>query len=99
MQDRTTTVRSREPGEGLRRVMANAGLNALQVAALDWSKSRIYRLLNGKRGWHEPDVALFLGACHAKSADRDRRWTSATRSTNPAGSNNLVHVCRFRCAR
>jgi transcriptional regulator with XRE-family HTH domain len=73
MRDREPTIRSRELGEGLRRVMESAGLNGQQAAyLLGWSPSRVSRLLSGKRGGSEVDVAAFLGVCRAKSPERDR---------------------------
>jgi len=73
MRDREPTIRSRELGEGLRRVMERAGLNGQQAAyLLGWSPSRVSRLLSGKRGGSEVDVAAFLGVCRAKSPERDQ---------------------------
>ncbi len=73
MQDREPTIRSRELGEGLRRVMEQAGLNGQQAGhLLGWSPSRVSRLLAGKRGSSEVDVAAFLGVCRIKGPERDR---------------------------
>lgn len=73
MRDRIPTVRSRTLGEGLHQVMKDAGLNMSQVARqLDWSPSRVSRLLSGKRGGSGYDVSAFLAACGAKTADKDR---------------------------
>lgn len=73
MRDRIPTVRSRTLGDGLRQVMKNAGLNMSQVARqLDWSPSRVSRLLSGKRGGSGYDVASFLAACGAKQGDKER---------------------------
>jgi transcriptional regulator with XRE-family HTH domain len=73
MRDREPTIRSRELGEGLRRVMERAGLNGQQAAhLLGCSPSRVSRLLSGKRGGSEVDVAAFLGVCRAKGPERDR---------------------------
>lgn len=73
MRDRIPTVRSRTLGDGLRQVMKNAGLNMSQVARqLDWSPSRVSRLLSGKRGGSGYDVASFLAACGAKQTDKER---------------------------
>ena len=72
MRDREPTVRSRELGEGLRRVMERAGLNGQQAAyLLGCSPSRVSRLLSGKRGGSEVDVAAFLGLCRFKGPERD----------------------------
>jgi transcriptional regulator with XRE-family HTH domain len=73
MRDREPTVRSRELGEGLRRAMEDAGLNGKQAAhVLGWSPSWVSRLLSGKRGGSEVDIAAFLGLCRVKSPERDR---------------------------
>jgi transcriptional regulator with XRE-family HTH domain len=73
MRDRIPTVRSRTLGEGLHQVMKDAGLNMSQVARqLDWSPSRVSRLLSGKRGGSGYDVSAFLAACGAKTAAKDR---------------------------
>ncbi|MGH3977784.1 MAG: helix-turn-helix domain-containing protein [Pseudonocardiaceae bacterium] len=73
MQDREPTIRSRELGDGLRRAMEQAGLNGKQVAhLLGWSPSWVSRLLSGKRGATEVQVAAFLGMCRVKGKERDR---------------------------
>ncbi|MGH3998766.1 MAG: helix-turn-helix domain-containing protein [Pseudonocardiaceae bacterium] len=73
MRDREPTVRSRELGEGLRQVMERAGLTGQQAARLlGCSPSWVSRLLSGKRGGSEVDVAAFLGVCRVKSPERDR---------------------------
>ena len=73
MRDREPTIRSRELGEGLRRVMEQAGLTGQQAAyLLGCSPSRVSRLLSGKRGGSEVDVAAFLGVCRVKVPERDR---------------------------
>jgi transcriptional regulator with XRE-family HTH domain len=73
MGDRETTVRSRELGAGLRRLVKEAGLNGKSLAQrLDWSESDVSRLLNGKRAVRETDVAALLGACGAKTVERER---------------------------
>ncbi|MGH3802704.1 MAG: helix-turn-helix domain-containing protein [Pseudonocardiaceae bacterium] len=73
MRDREPTIRSRELGEGLRRAMERAGLNGKQAAhLLGWSPSWVSRLLSGKRGGSEVDIAAFLGVCRVKAPERDR---------------------------
>ncbi|MGB6162117.1 MAG: helix-turn-helix transcriptional regulator [Pseudonocardiaceae bacterium] len=73
MRDREPTVRSRELGEGLRRVLEQARLTGQQAAhLLGCSPSRVSRLLSGKRGGSEVDVAAFLGVCRFKGPERDR---------------------------
>ncbi|HEY2763672.1 MAG TPA: helix-turn-helix transcriptional regulator [Pseudonocardiaceae bacterium] len=73
MRSREPTVRSRELGDGLRQVMQRAGLTGREAAhLLGWSESWVSRLLSGKRGATELDVAAFLGVCRVKGAERDR---------------------------
>ena len=73
MYDREPTIRSRELGEGLRRAMEQAGLNGKQAAKLlDWSTSRVSRLVSGKRGGNEVDVAAFLAVCQVTGTERTR---------------------------
>ena len=73
MQDHEPTVRSRELGEGLRRAMEQAGLNGKQAAQLlDWSTSRLSRLVSGKRGGNEVDVSAFLAVCQVTGTERAR---------------------------
>lgn len=79
MSERDTTVRSRELGAGLRRVLGEANMSGKDLARkLDWSPSDVSRLLNGKRTIRETDVAAVLGACGVKAAERER----------------LLHLCR-----
>ena len=73
MEDRETTVRSRELGEGLRAAMRGAGLSGTDVARkLGWSQGRVSRLLSGKRGGTEIEVVSFLTICEVKGAERER---------------------------
>jgi transcriptional regulator with XRE-family HTH domain len=73
MEDRETTIRSRELGEGLRAAMCGAGLSGRDTARkLGWSPGRVSRLLSGKRGGTEMDVVSFLAVCEVKGAERDR---------------------------
>ena len=73
MDGSDTTIRSRELGEGLRRAMALAGLNGkATAAALGWSQTRLSRVLTGKRGVKEGDVAAFLGVCQVIDPERAR---------------------------
>jgi transcriptional regulator with XRE-family HTH domain len=73
MREQEPTVRSRELGDGLRQAMKQAELNGKQAAhLLGWSPSWVSRLLSGKRGATELDVAAFLGVCRVKGPERDR---------------------------
>ena len=73
MHDREPTIRSRELGDGLRKAMEYAGYSASGMAReLDWSPSRVSRLLSGKRGGSGFDVAAFLAVCGVKGRERAR---------------------------
>ncbi|MGH3772006.1 MAG: helix-turn-helix domain-containing protein [Pseudonocardiaceae bacterium] len=73
MQDHEPTVRSRQLGEGLRQVMERAGLTGHQAAhLLGFSPGWVSRLLSGKRGGSEVDVAAFLGVCRVKAPELGR---------------------------
>jgi transcriptional regulator with XRE-family HTH domain len=73
MHDREPTIRSRELGDGLRKAMEYAGFTASRMAReLDWSPSRVSRLLSGKRGGSGYDVAAFLAVCGVKGRERTR---------------------------
>ncbi|MGI9063515.1 MAG: helix-turn-helix domain-containing protein [Pseudonocardiaceae bacterium] len=73
MYDREPTIRSRELGEGLRRMMAEAGLTGQQAAhLLGWSPSWVSRLLSGKRSGSEVDVSAFLAVCRVTGPERVR---------------------------
>lgn len=51
--------------------MERAQLNGKQVAELlDWSESRVSRLLNGRRGATEVEVATFLAVCGITGEER-----------------------------
>jgi transcriptional regulator with XRE-family HTH domain len=73
MPDHETTVRSRELGEGIRRMLERAGLNGKAVAEhLGWAPSEVSRMLNGKRPVKETDVARLVGICRASPQDSER---------------------------
>jgi hypothetical protein len=73
MHDREPTVRSRELGDGLRRVMECGGYHASGVAReLGWSPSRVSRILSGKRGGSSHDVAAFIAVCGVRGDERER---------------------------
>lgn len=53
--------------------MERAGLNGKDAATLlDWSPSWVSRLLTGKRGCTEVEVAQFLGLCRVRGKERAR---------------------------
>jgi transcriptional regulator with XRE-family HTH domain len=73
MKDRVPTIRSRELGEELRRAMKHAGYSASDMARqLDWSSSRVSRLLSGKRGGSALDVSAFIAVCGIRSPEKER---------------------------
>ncbi|WP_460390680.1 helix-turn-helix domain-containing protein [Actinophytocola sediminis] len=66
-------MRSRELGEGLRRIMERRGLHASGIAReLNWSPSRVSRVLSGKRGGSSHDVAAFMAVCGAGGDEREQ---------------------------
>jgi transcriptional regulator with XRE-family HTH domain len=68
-----TTVRSRELGEELRRVLEKTQLTGLEVARqLGWAQSDVSRMLTGKRAVKETDVATLLGMCRVEGRERAR---------------------------
>jgi transcriptional regulator with XRE-family HTH domain len=84
MHDREPTVRSRELGESLRRVMEHAGYNGTTIAQrLGWSQGHVSRLLSGKRGGSILDVSAFLAVCAVTGAERDRLLTLTPQNTEP----------------
>lgn len=72
MHDNEPTVRSRELGTILTKAMQRKGLNARQLAReLCWDPSRMSRLLTGKRGVKDVDLAAFLALCDVTGPRRD----------------------------
>lgn len=73
VKDHEPTIRSRELGKGLREAMNNAGYHASEMARrLDWSPSRVSRILSGKRGGSTPDVIAFLAVCGIRGEEKER---------------------------
>ncbi len=73
MTEHEPTVRGRELGEGLRAVLAKAGLNGKDVARqMDCSASDVSKMLSGKRTVKETDVARFLGVCRVYGKEAER---------------------------
>ncbi len=80
-----TTVKSRELGEGLRRVLAAAGLSGKEVAdQLGWTPPDVSKMLNGRRAIRETQVALLLGICKVRGAEQ-RRLLALCREANRPG--------------
>lgn len=72
MPKRSSTVRGREFGEGLRAAIAEAGFTGRGVAeVLGWQEAKLSDLVNGKGGTDEFELALLLGALRTQPAERD----------------------------
>ncbi|HEX3783999.1 MAG TPA: helix-turn-helix transcriptional regulator [Pseudonocardiaceae bacterium] len=73
MADTTSTVRSRELGEGLRAALERATLTGKRAAELiGWSETKLSRVLSGQITVTEVDVAAFLGLCTVRGPERER---------------------------
>jgi uncharacterized protein DUF5753/helix-turn-helix protein len=84
MSDREPTIRSRELGEGLRAAMEKAGLSGVDAARiLGWSPGWVSRLLTGKRGCNEAEVAQFLGMCRVRGEEATRLVTLVREKDTP----------------
>jgi transcriptional regulator with XRE-family HTH domain len=60
-------------GDFLRQAMRDAGYSGEDMARkLDWSASRVSRLVQGKRGGSDMDVAEFLAICGVSAEERAR---------------------------
>lgn len=72
MPKKLSTARGREFGDGLRAVVSSAGLSSRAAAELlDCDEDKLSRLLNGKRGFTEVELAVLLGICRAIAVERD----------------------------
>lgn len=79
-----TTVKSRELGEGLRRVLAAAGLSGKEVAdQLGWTPPDVSKMLNGRRAIRETQVALLLGICKVRGAEQKRLLALCREANRP----------------
>ncbi|WP_179956670.1 DUF5753 domain-containing protein [Amycolatopsis anabasis] len=74
MAEREPTIRSRELGEGIRAVIARAGLTGRDITrCLGWPQGRLSMLLAGKRPARSEDVASILAICGlTKGEERER---------------------------
>jgi hypothetical protein len=73
MPKRFSTVRGREFGEGMRAAIARAGMSARELASVTgWDQAKVSDMLTGKGGVSLLEVALVLGVCREKAAERDR---------------------------
>lgn len=72
MPKRFSTARGREFGEGMRAVIANAGMNSRELADLSgWDEAKVSDTVTGRGGVSSLEVALMLGLCRAKPHERD----------------------------
>ena len=73
MPRRISTARGREFGAGMRAAIANAGMNARELAdVLGWDEAKVSDVLTGKGGVTILEVALVLGVCRVEADERDR---------------------------
>ena len=72
MDDREPTIRSRELGERLRQALERKNLSGQAVAKiLGISSATVSRILTGKRGASEANVAGILALCGVTGQERD----------------------------
>jgi Domain of unknown function (DUF5753)/Helix-turn-helix domain len=84
MGEAKSTIRSRELGDALRWAMERAELNGRRMAVLlGWSESRVSRLLTGRLGATEVDVAMFLTVCGVRGRERDRLFRLVREQNTP----------------
>jgi hypothetical protein len=84
MSDTSSTVRSRELGEGLRLAMEHAGFTGKQTARmLAWSESKVSRLLSGQQNVSELDISAFLAVCMITGPERERLLRLAREQAKP----------------
>lgn len=72
MPKRSSTARGREFGNGLRKVIANAGFTSRALAEiLGWDEAKLSDLINGKGGTNLVELGVLLGICRVSPAERD----------------------------
>lgn len=70
MPKRSSTVRGREFGDGLRAAIADAGFSGRAAAErVGWQEAKLSDLVNGKGGATETELALLLGVCRTRAAE------------------------------
>src|SRR5205814_3243575 len=90
MKDREPTIRSRQLGEALRHAMKQAGFSASDMARqLDWSPSRVSRLLSGRRGGSGYDVSAFVAVCGLRGPEKERLLNLALDQHRPGFQSHL----------
>jgi transcriptional regulator with XRE-family HTH domain len=73
MSDEKSTIRSRELGDALRLAMERANLSGKRAAqVLDWSETKVSRMLTGRQTVRESDVAALLALCLVTGDEKER---------------------------
>jgi hypothetical protein len=84
INNRDTTVRSRELGKALGDVMVAADYNGKTIArALGWSEPRVSRLLTGQLAATLEEVSAFLAVCMVTGRKRDHLMSMVPDLTTP----------------
>jgi predicted XRE-type DNA-binding protein len=79
-----TTIRSRELGDALRAAMERASLNGRRTATLlDWSESKVSRLLTGQITVSELDISAFMAVVGVTGKERTRLLKLAREQDTP----------------
>ncbi|TCP57446.1 helix-turn-helix protein [Tamaricihabitans halophyticus] len=73
MEDPVPTLRSRQLGDALRKIIRGSGLSQKEVALrLQWDQAWLSRVLSGKRMCSDVDLAALLATCNVVGPERDR---------------------------
>jgi transcriptional regulator with XRE-family HTH domain len=73
VNDEKSTVRSRELGDALRLAMERANLSGKHAAhVLNWSESKVSRMLTGRQPVKETDVSALLALCLVTGDEKER---------------------------
>jgi len=85
MTGQISTIRSRELGDALRHAMERANLSGKHAAhLLDWTETKVSRMLTGRQPVKESDVAALLALCQVTGDERER-LLSLAREYNQRG--------------
>ena len=73
VNDEKSTIRSRELGDALRLAMERANLSGKRAAqVLDWSETKVSRMLTGRQPVTEADVSALLALCLVTGDEKER---------------------------
>ena len=73
MTGQKSTIRRRELGDALRHAMEKANLSGKRAAQLlQWSETKVSRMLTGRQSVTESDVAALLALCLVTGEERER---------------------------